>query len=110
MNTKQLCDKLLHIARNYITSDIKFIMWDNYEDMENCDKWKHTYDVLIEGTEYAQYSLVDFIKLHIPSEIYKTILAVETEAGESFYHDRLKLIAEHFNYGKYTKGCFTNGG
>lgn len=95
--------KLLNAAMEYIQVYIRFIRWDNYEDLESIEKWKHTFSILKEDTEFENIDIINFIKTYLPDKIYKNIVEVENENGEKFSMDKLELIAEHFAYGKFIK-------
>lgn len=74
--------KLLEAAKQYLRSHARFVTWDNYEDMENQDKWLHTYEFLRED----KMSIKEFVYLHLSTDIQRVKNEVANEDGQPFGH------------------------
>jgi hypothetical protein len=84
--------KLLETARNYLYSYARFCAWDNHDDMEDSDRWQHTFDFLSKG----KTSIENFIKKYLTDEIPKAKNEAVEGYNEADYEGAFDSFDEEF--------------
>jgi hypothetical protein len=88
-------EKIHKAAKNYIHAKVRWIAWDSHEDIDEMEHSKYTYDLLIEGTEFATMPVRQFIKTYYPMEYKIAIEQAESDVGP-IDEDYMEWIEDEF--------------
>lgn len=74
--------KIVNTCIDYLRAHAQYSVWDSSEGMHDQETYEHTYDVLVEDTEWEGLDIQKFIRTYLPEEITKIKQECEDEGGE----------------------------
>ncbi len=84
--------KLLEAARNYLYAYARSQAWDNHDDVDDSDRWEHTFEFLTDN----KVSIEEFIKKYLPEDIQKAKNEAVEGYDEEFYEGAFDSFDEMF--------------
>jgi hypothetical protein len=68
------------VAASFLMTYARFCVWDNHDDMQDMERWEHTFDYLVG----EKISVEDFIVKYMPEEIQRVKDVLLEEEGEEW--------------------------
>ena len=81
--------KVLEAARGFLYAYARFCAWDNHDDMDDSDRWEHTFNFLYN----EKLSIYEFIKKYLPEEVPKA----RKEAMDGSSEEELEGVFDSFD-------------
>ena len=63
--------KIMKAAKEYLYAHALFCAYDCSDSMHEAENWEHTFEVLVEDTDWDSLNIQHFIQKHMPEEIEK---------------------------------------